>query len=69
MTVLPILLGLRPDVPFAEVALLSRTATLPVFSNFHRSSSLLRPGLVIQSHRRKLQHGSSLAGNEARKTL
>src|SRR6516164_8699862 len=41
--------------------------TLPAFLNFDRSSTLLRRGLVIQSRGRKLQHGSSLAGNEARK--
>ena len=37
--------------------------TLPAFLNFNRSSGLLRRSLVIQSRGRKLQHGSSLAGN------
>src|SRR6516164_5362573 len=37
------------------------------FSNFSRSSSrTLRRSLVIQSRGRKLQHDSSLAGNQAR---
>ena len=39
--------------------------TLPAFLNFNRSSSLLRRGLVIQSRSRELQHGSSLAGDQA----
>jgi len=40
--------------------------TLPAFLNFNRSSSLLRRSLVIQSRGWKLQHGSSLAGNQVR---
>jgi hypothetical protein len=44
----------------------SRPQKLPAFLSFNRSDSLLRRGLVIQSRGRKLQHGSSLAGNEAR---
>jgi hypothetical protein len=41
--------------------------TLPAFLNSNRSSSsLLRHSLVIQSRGRKLQHGSGLAGNQAR---
>src|SRR5262245_24552359 len=42
------------------------TETPPAFLNFNRSSSLSRGSLVIHSRGWKLQHGSGLAGNQAR---
>jgi hypothetical protein len=67
------------DAPFAELVQLSRTSIADEmreehrrrvlgdeFLNFNRSNSLSRRSLVMQSRGRKLQHGSSLAGNQAR---
>ena len=50
----------------AVISRVKTAETLPAFLNFNRSSSLLRRSLAIQSRGRKLQHGSSLAGNQAR---